>query len=185
MHQFLDTSTEFIFGQSANTLLENSEKSWNTDNFLEAFDNALRGVGNRIFFGKFRFLLGRESAFKKACKEVHDVVDKFVNDAIDRIETTSQNPKPEKYVLINEMAKLTKDRLNLRFELLNIFLPARDSTAIGVSDIFFHLARYPRVWDKLHREVSQIDQPLTFESIKSIKYLRYVLNESKRPDSLS
>lgn len=62
---------------------------------------------------------------------------------------------------------------------MNVFFPARDSTAIGVSNVFFQLARHPRVWDKLRKEVVDIAPgALTIELLNSMKYLRNVINES-------
>lgn len=81
--------------------------------------------------------------------------------------------------MLHELVKDTQDRRFLRDQLLNVFLPARDSSAIGLSDLFFNLARHPEVWRKLRSEVLKINQPLTFDLLKSMKHLQCVLKESK------
>ena len=62
MTQFLDTSTEFIFGESVNSLLPTN--SFDSDGFLEAFDKALILLGKRLDLGFFHFLAGGDQEWK-------------------------------------------------------------------------------------------------------------------------
>jgi cytochrome P450 monooxygenase len=79
------------------------------------------------------------------------------------------------------MVKVIRDPVALRFEILNIFFPARDSTAIALSNTFFHLARNPEVWMELRRQsLSLGDKLLTFEVLKSLPLFRYALFEGIR-----
>lgn len=130
-----------------------------------------------MFFGKFRFLLGRDRAATEACRKVHNIVDKLIQEALD----TQKKPETdsrESYNLLHKLAKVTERPLDLRYQVLNVFLPGYDSTAIGLSDIFFNLARHPRVWRKLRAEVLSTDRPFVFEVVRSMKYLKNVMNES-------
>lgn len=132
-----------------------------------------------MFFGKFRFLFGGDGAANEACVRVHEVVDDFINDALrNRQDSIAGTSKP--YNLLSELGQSTESRLDLRHQVLNVFLPGYDSTAIGLSDVFFQLARNPRVWTKLRREVMAIDHPVTLEVIRSMEYLKNVLNESRQ-----
>lgn len=63
--------------------------------------------------------------------------------------------------------------------MLNIFFPARDASGIGISLVMFKLARHPRVWEKIRREVLSADQVFTYESVKNLQYVNAVVNESK------
>ncbi|KAL2043608.1 hypothetical protein N7G274_003915 [Stereocaulon virgatum] len=81
--------------------------------------------------------------------------------------------------MLHEFIKDTQDRKFLRDQLLNVFLPARDASSTGLSGLFFHLARNPRVWTKLRSEAPKIDQPLTFDVLKSMKHLHCVFRESQ------
>ena len=131
-----------------------------------------------MFFGKFRFLVGGDGAANEACARVHEVVDEFINDALrDRRHSIAETSKP--YNLLSELGQSTESRLELRHKVLNVFLPGYDSTAIGLSDVFFQLARNPKVWSKLRKEVMAIEYPITLEVIRSMKYLKKVLNESR------
>lgn len=50
----------------------------------------------------------------------------------------------------------------------------------SVSNIFHALARNHHIWTRLRGEVMAVqDQQLTFELLKSIKYLQWVINESQ------
>ena len=78
------------------------------------------------------------------------------------------------------MAKVTKDTKDLRYQILNVFLAGHESTAVALGSTFFHLARNHAVWDKLRSEVKTVgDTPLTFELLKNMRYLQYVISESK------
>ena len=75
-HQFLDVSTNFVFGAS-NASLASFTDITKTEEFLGAFEEALQGGGIRMFFGKFRYLVGGDGAANEACARVHEVVDEF------------------------------------------------------------------------------------------------------------
>ena len=118
---------------------------------------------------------------------MHSFIDKYVeravNDRSHEQEKTSKSVDQQQkhYILLNEMAKVTKDEADLRYQILNVFLAGHESTAIALSNIFFHLARSPAAWQKIRSEVIAIGTaPLTFELLKGMQYLRYVISESKR-----
>lgn len=68
----------------------------------------------------------------------------------------------------------------LRSELLNILQAGRDTTSGLLSHVFCMLARRTDVWAKLEAEVEELNgRPPTYEQLRSMTYLRYVLNESK------
>ena len=76
-------------------------------------------------------------------------------------------PKPQ--AVIDHLAEETQDRKFLTDQLLNVLFPARDSSAIGASCVFFVLARNLETWQKLRREVDKIEQPITYEVLKAHK----------------
>lgn len=136
-------------------------------------------------------LFVRDREWQEAYTKVHVVIDGYINRALEQQYLANNAKQPltsgsstivsgqHSFSMLHELVKDTQDRRFLRDQLLNIFLPARDSSAIGLSDLFSNLARHPKVWRKLRSEVSQIDQPLTFDLLKSLKYLQCVLKESK------
>ena len=176
--QFLDISTEFIFGKSMDSLL--SDTPFDSDQFLRVFDEALAGVGKRRLAGNLssiRYAFDRP--WKRAYETIHSYVDERVKDAL---ETTSGNKAESRnYILLYEMAKQIHDPIELRYQIIAVFLPARDTTSILVGNALFYLARNPHVWTELRKTALEIDpEKLTFELLKSLTDFRNVLWETMR-----
>lgn len=102
--------------------------------------------------------------------------------ALEATKDSSKNDKPQKkYILLHEMAKQIRDPIDLRFQIFNVFVPARDSVSILISNALFFLARKPDLWARLRKEsVGLGDQPITFELLMSLQLFRYVINETLR-----
>lgn len=74
-----------------------------------------------------------------------------------------------------------RDPIQLRYQILGVFLPARDTTGILLSNALFHLARNPHIWTKLRQRALETDpEKLTFESLKSLIDFRHVIFETLR-----
>ncbi|CAD6442782.1 26ee98d6-363a-4914-8206-101c1f95f393 [Sclerotinia trifoliorum] len=178
---YLDSTTEFIFGKSANSL------SPETSNVIarrlpEIFDDALRSMLTRFLLSKFKFLARNEKAWARQCAEVHSIIDNYIEEDIEeRKKAVESQDTPYKYVLLRELSKATHDKLFIRNELMNIFFPARDSAAVLTSNAVFLLARHPNEWNKARDEVLSIGaEKLTFEKLKSLKCVHHVINETLR-----
>ena len=79
------------------------------------------------------------------------------------------------------MAKKIRDPIELRYQILQVFLQARNTTSILVGNTLFHLAKNPQVWTELRRSALGLgSQPLTFEILKSLVFFKYVLFETTR-----
>lgn len=123
-----------------------------------------------------------DRVYQSAISETHSQIDAYVDAALQRRKDALRDgkkvaPGSQSYVFVDQLVYETQDRNFLRDQLLNVFFPARDSSAIGASCVFFILARNPEVWKKLRKEVLALKQPITFEVLKSIDYLTWVLNE--------
>lgn len=180
----LDSSTGFLFGESLDSLLETN--SIETEKFLSSFNTAQYGVGERVRLGKLRFLY-RDKRYTEACKSVHSFIDNYVVKAVNNKpeeegnKSEPTNPQRKRYILLDEMAKVTKDTTDLRYQILSVFLAGHEATAVALGSIFFHLARNRAIWDRLRSEVKAVgNAPLTFELLKSMQYLRYVISENLR-----
>ena len=93
----------------------------------------------------------------------------------------SEKHPTSRYVFLHELVSQTTDKVKIRSELLNILLAGRDTTASLLSNVWFELSKRPEVWSRLRREVDPLDaESSSFESLKDMKYLRAVLNESLR-----
>ncbi|KAF7861562.1 hypothetical protein EAF04_008124 [Stromatinia cepivora] len=169
---FLDTSTEFLFGESTECLAEQTPIE--TDVFMKSFDRSLLGWHCfsflNLFDGHFTSILGGKKLTPMSTRSL----------------TNQRNPDketgPKRYVLLEEMAKMTQDPYELRMQIINVFFPARDTAAIAFGDIIFELARHPAEWKKLKTEVDSIkpSQELTFEFLRSLKVTKAIINESLR-----
>lgn len=185
----LDSATEFLLGESINSLT--SPEGSPQQLFGKAFDAAQNQLPTRLRLGPFLWLY-RNKEFDRSCKRVHDYIDKFVDKALSRRNETHNGDDKhdasmkQKYIFVNELARATNDPVQIRSELLNILLAGRDTTAGLLSNTFFVLARRPDIWAKLTAEVDQLDgQKPNYETLRNLKYVKYVLNECKWPTPTS
>ena len=184
--QFLDTSTEFLFGKSADTLLPVPAEDGEL--FIGSFDYVMDGLGNRVRLGKLKFLY-RDPVWFQSVDIVHRFVEKHIDTALEayRSGKLSDNQLQEdrssrRCILLQQMVKQTQDKLDLRSQILAVFMPSRDTTAALVSNAFHALARSPDRWKRLRKEVLNAgSEQLSFELLKSMKYLQWVINESTYP----
>lgn len=128
-----------------------------------------------------------DKEFSQAVVNARAYVDQFVQKAIDyRMALDSGNSKLQKpheldqqYVFLYELSKRTLNKTELTDQLLNILLAGRDTTASLLSITFFVMARRPDIWNKLRHEVLKLDgRKPSFQDLKSISYLTWVMNES-------
>jgi cytochrome P450 len=169
----IDNSTEFLLGKSINC-----QTNPNMEYFSQAWDYAEIRSNDRLRLGKLGFLL-RDAKFDKSCKIVHSVVDDFIAETLNNNQADEMKSK-RRYNLLTELAGQIKDPVQLRNELLNVLLAARDTTAGLLSSVMYFLSRDPEVWKKLGAEVDQLNGRVPdYDALKNMKYLKSVLDESK------
>ncbi|TVY12993.1 Cytochrome P450 monooxygenase lepH [Lachnellula arida] len=185
---FLDYTMDFLFGKPLGFI--EPEVPAEATEFYEAFLKANAWSIKRRDSGWLQFQLSRfkeNKEFKDAYTIVHRYVDKQVARAL-RESSDSGNktgsediPVRKRYVLLDEITKEIRDPIELRYHVLAVFLPARDSAAIAVNNMLFQLARHPHIWANLRKQALELgDSPLTFEKLKSLVEFRYVLHETIR-----
>ncbi|KGO73224.1 Cytochrome P450 [Penicillium italicum] len=183
----LDTATEFLFGESAHSLCK--EGSSTGAEFARAFDVAGYVTAMRFRLGSFgRFC--RRKEYTKSIREVRAYIGRFAQQTIDyrvavnsgrEVDQDIKRLTESRYVFSHELSKQTLDKTNISDQLLSIMLAGRDTTANLLSIVFFNLAREPDVWAKLRKEVLALDgRKPSFEDLKSMSYLTWVLNETLR-----
>lgn len=185
----LDSATHFLFGESVGCMLPPSqttgvlEKSavGNAQGFADAFGTAQDYLAARSRAQGFYWLFNPKE-FQEANKKVHEVVDHYVNVALE----SKRNPDTgdERYIFLRALAADTDDPKILRDNMLNILLAGRDTTASLLSSTFFYLARHQAVFKRLRGEIVDMfgdaESPraeFSQAKLKDIPYLRYVLNE--------
>lgn len=147
--------------------------------FMDAFIKVQHGVRTRGALGSKMRWLHRDKSWEKACKYIMNFVDVHVDEALAR-NKEDEATSTGRVKLIDELAKETQDKITLRSLAISVFSPAHDTIAVGLSNVFFHLARNPVVWAKLRAEIMPtVDKSLSYDLLKSYKYLNCVLRESK------
>ncbi|EAW08546.1 cytochrome P450 [Aspergillus clavatus NRRL 1] len=185
----IDSATEFLFGHSVQSLKKRragGRDAGSEDDFAAAFNCAQQAIVNGNRLGPLRFLFPdrRAEAARRVC---HALVEQFVDKALavraTPDEEKAQPPAAEKkrYVFLDGLAQQTGDRRRIRDELMNVLLAGRDTTASLLSNLFFMLAKHPRVWARLRAEIATLDgRPPTYEQLRALTYVKYCLNESLR-----
>ncbi|KAI4265138.1 MAG: hypothetical protein L6R38_009627, partial [Xanthoria sp. 2 TBL-2021] len=190
-HFYLDTSTEFLFGESYGALSNLTSKD--SQAFMDAFDYAMFGSGFRIALGPFKFLY-QNSKWREACKITHAFADKYVQKALEYRQSVMSDSSPNdkdnddasrfgsrSKPLLYHLALQTSSPLTLRNEILQALMAAQGTTAALLSNVFFLLARHPSVWQKLRQEVLALgDEEPDFDRLLHMKYLQNILKETLR-----
>lgn len=177
----MDTATDFLFGKSTNTLLRD-QVSPDAERFSDAFTYVTERMGNEFRTARLsRFI--PDPKRKDDSEFIRNFAGSIVKEAIARqrdiekgLETGERH-----YTFLYELLKVTNDPYILQSEIMNILLAGRDTTASLLAHTFFQLARRPDVWLKLQKEVAELNgQAPDYETLKSLKYVKWVLNETLR-----
>lgn len=189
----IDSATHFLFGESVGALNSDSSKGSILDSsavggaagFAEEFNRSQDYLATRSILQGLYWLINPKD-FQEANRKVHEVVDHYVNLALQARKSPSKELSGERYIFLNALAAETQDPKMLRDSMLNILLAGRDTTASLLSSTFYYLARHPETWKKLRNEIVNVfgdsRQPLaeiTQSKLREIPYLRHVLNEGK------
>ncbi|OLL26170.1 Cytochrome P450 52A13 [Neolecta irregularis DAH-3] len=173
MRMTLDSATEYLMGVSTNSLADPKVK------FAEAFDFVQDLSARRVILGPL-YQLYPTFGYSKAIRTLDHFVEPFIDRAIGLHHSNSEKPSSN-YIFLDAISELTQDRKVLRDQILNILLAGRDTTAAALSWAFYEMARHEDVWRKLQEEVAILNgaKP-TFDDLKSIKYLQWIINETLR-----
>ncbi|KAL9004179.1 MAG: hypothetical protein Q9188_002994 [Gyalolechia gomerana] len=185
-HLYVNLAMEFLFGLPAEELLPQVQMT--VDDFLNEMQVALQGVQRRVALGPMLKIAAKDRPWQRACQKIHRIFDYCIDQAL--IDNANPPCDPDgipseaaqhSFSLVQELVKETHDRKYIRDQLLSVFLPIHNASPIAISDLFFQLARHPEVWERLRKESLDIgNQPLTFEVLKSMKFLNCVIRESLR-----
>ncbi|KAM7215915.1 putative cytochrome P450 [Rhypophila decipiens] len=173
---FLDTSTEFLFGKSANSL-DNPDMAQPQRDMV----TAMAGLRLRLQLSSFMFL-HRDKEWLAACNRINTYLDTHIDQAYSQVaEEKLGEASLGRDDLLWSLARLVPDKTELRAHLLGVWVPSNETTSILMSNTIFALARHPHVVQKLREEVLAYgDKRLTFEGLRSLSYLRWTINETHR-----
>ncbi|KAB8273783.1 cytochrome P450 [Aspergillus minisclerotigenes] len=181
----LDTATEFLFGESVESLRPGS--SAGSSSFAHHFNVAQDEIAFSMVIAPFDQLIPRPR-FRESVREARGYVGNFVKKAIEYRHSLDAEKhagdttdSQSRYVFLEELAKETDNPSDITDQILNILLAGRDTTASLLSMVFYNLARRPDIWDLLRSEVATLDGKCpSFEELKQLKYLSWVINETLR-----
>jgi len=152
------------------------------DTFAEAFNTAQFWVAVKLATGPLcKFIGNKECA--RSCAVSREFVGRYVERCLTIDLEKRKEERKGKYIFLDALAEQYSDKAVLTDQLLNILLAGRDTTAGFLTFTIWFLCRNKRVWQKLRAEVLEHvgeDARPTWEIIKDMKYLKYVLNESLR-----
>lgn len=173
-----DTATEFLVGKSIECQL--AREGSHAQEVVNAFDYAETQMASRMRLGKLSFM-HRDPKFDRSCRILHNAFDALIADAQRDAELKGEKEAAgdTNYVFMKELMKIEKDPKQLRAEALNVLIAGRDTTAGLLSNIFYVLARNPRVWNRLQKEVSTLEGKLPdYGTLRGdLPYLKAVINE--------
>ncbi|OKL56426.1 hypothetical protein UA08_08098 [Talaromyces atroroseus] len=125
----LDTTTALLFGKSVYSLRENIDQAVENKVFSESFNLAQEGLAKRFRLAPWHFLYSPKD-FRQACSNVHQFVERYIDDLN---LSTGQETGEKSYDFINQLAKESSSKRDLRDQLLNVLLAGRDTTACCLS----------------------------------------------------
>ena len=175
----LDTATDFLFGESVESLLDDNVGNPAVGTFAEAFNSAQLWIVVKLKAGPlYKYVANKECAHH--CTISRDFVGKYVEKCLNTDLEKQKEERKGKYVFLDALAENFRDKTVLTDQIMNILLAGRDTTAEFMSFTMWFLCRNKRVWQKLRAEVLERvgeDARPTWEIIKDMKYLTNVLNE--------
>lgn len=181
MPQTLDAGTEYLFGETSGVLDPNATDLAKT--FAWAFDVGINGISQRIRLGRFAALY-YDRQYAKACKVVHDYVEPIVERTIQQARSEPkgvEDEKDDRYVFLLEMAKQGASAREMRDQILNVLVAARDTSACLQSAALFAMGQHPALVPQLRKEVDGLQGALpTYEDIKGMKFLNNFIKETLR-----
>ena len=126
----LDTTTALLLGRSVHSLKTEVTADLGIRSFAKGFDTAQGGLAKRFRLAPWHFLYNPPT-FRRACSKVHRFVDDYIQE---RKIWQKQNPDLlSSKNFIDQLAQESSSKEALRYQLLNILLAGRDTTACCLS----------------------------------------------------
>lgn len=165
----LDVTTKLLFGESVGSLR-------NGDNeFASAFNEAQRISATRMRFQTLYWLVGGRK-YREACATVNKFADRIIDQ---NMRNLSDSTETKDGGLAGNLVQVCRDREAARGQIVSILLAGRDTTALLLSWLMFHLVRHPESMSKIRQEIR--DQGFDVKEINrsNLLQLQYLQNTIK------
>lgn len=184
----LDLATEVFFGKSYDSLeTEKSPERGETRSsiFAQAFNKCQRVMADNLVMGRLGPLVagseGRKQ-FQHDCDVVLSFVEDAVNDAMQDLQ--ANQGETDRFVFLHDLLAKGHDPTDVKYELVNILVAGRDTTASLLSDLWFMLARRADIYTNLRGEVVEklgSDKMVpSLQDLNDMPYLHACVNEALR-----
>ncbi|KAL8816964.1 MAG: hypothetical protein Q9223_004113 [Gallowayella weberi] len=195
----LDIITEFIYGQSVHSQDPSSQGALSgsgrggppkVELFAQCVDEVTSYVASVSPYGKwYKYIPAR--GFEQSRATVRGLADWYVDKAVEQVATHSEKePSTSGFVILDELAQLTDDKLWLRNETLSLLLAGQGPTAALIAWLFYHLARQPSLYHKLRLVIleelgteSEVEN-ITLPKLRACVLLQNCINEALRIASI-
>ncbi|KAI0139644.1 cytochrome P450 [Xylariaceae sp. FL1272] len=174
----LDVGTELLSGRSLGVL--HADRAHMGRRFLWALDRANNLISERLRAGKLSFLV-KDPNLNEARGVLHEHIDPMLHEAI-ASHKSGVVIEDAKYTLPRALAAEGIPLEQIRDHVLNLLLAAVGSEASLIITLFFVVAKYPIVQERLRREIEETVGRRTpeYEEIKNMRYLNWVIKETLR-----
>ncbi|KAL7932506.1 cytochrome P450 [Trichoderma chlorosporum] len=174
----MDFATDFLMGHSTRVLDRTSSHA-KEKQFVDDYMACSTEIVRKMQLGPLQ-MFSINFAAMRARSRVFQYIDDFISASLDRkdeSESTSMGCN-----VLQCLAAVTKDRKQLRDQILHILVASRDTTACLLSNLFFVLAKKPDMYGKLRQEVVSIAgvEPATSGQLNNMEYLKWCVQESLR-----
>lgn len=170
----MDIATEFLMGHPTHMLDPVKDQS-KEHQFVEDYALCSTEFVRQTQLGLLH-LFKLDQRVRRAKQRMLEYVDSFIDKAL-----LAPPEEPPRSSLLHHLVAAIQDRQVLRTQVLHVLLASRDTTAGLLSNLFFSLAKNPRVYAKLREDVLSVvgEKSPTAAQLKEMRYLRWCVNECR------
>jgi cytochrome P450 len=172
-----DTTSEFALGFSLGSL--DPAQSLENRDMEEALRDCKETIARNGIIGPLhRFAY--KTRWLHSCRLINSYIEVFARKAMDtRASVSKEKNGVLGYKFVQQLARQTDNFEELRDQTTTLVFAGVDPVASLLSSTFWLLSRNPQVLEKLHCSIMGRfgEDPPTYDQLKELVYLRYVLNE--------
>lgn len=184
LHRFTtETLFSFVLGESSEVFQSNQAPD--KRKFVDSMKLVEAKIAQDGFLGGAHILTSKKQ-FHASCSFIRNFLGSVVSlklAQVDKQEKIKDLALGERYCLLDSLIQNTTDTEQVIDGLLTVLVAGTGSIAQVLSATFWLLARHPPVYNKLRRIILETvgDEKVmpTYDQLKSLSYLRHVLNEGE------